>query len=77
MDKTVGNVAKDGEKFKKIKYNPKKAQYEDDGKLYIVEGGRLYSATTVGPNGIKIAPKADKTKPIELDDVANVFYKVE
>ncbi len=76
MDKTVGNVAKDGEKFKKIKYNPKKAQYEDDGKLYIVEGGRLYSATTVGPNGIKIAPKADKTKPIELDDVANVFYKV-
>ncbi len=47
---------------------------------YIVENGKLYPATSsVGPGGIKVEPKAitNGTVKIELDDVANVFYKVE
>ena len=73
-----GTVGKDKDLFKKMVY--KNGKYVPSDETYIVENGKLYPATSsVGPGGIKVEPKAitNGTVKIELDDVANVFYKVE
>jgi len=65
----AGNVAKDGDKYKKLKYNPSTAQYEPGKETYEVKNGKLIREGMATGRGIS-------SPPIELDDVANVFYKV-
>lgn len=68
-DNVVDNIANEGDKFKKLKYNNLTGKYEDDGKTYIVKDGKLVRqgmSTHVGQSNPQI----------ELDDVTNIFYKV-
>ncbi len=61
-------VAKDGDKYRKLEYNKNTAQYQPGEETYVVKGGKLVREGMVTQNGV--------SRPfIELDDVANVFYK--
>lgn len=65
----VNSVARNGDKFKKLVYDPKTGKYTDDGRTYKVENGKLVREGMQTQSG--------KSNPqIELDDVVNVFYKV-
>lgn len=67
-------VAKDGDKYRRLEYNKKTAQYEPK-ETYIVEKGKLYKAKLLGgKNWVADTSNSEEAK-IPLDDVANVFYK--
>jgi len=63
-------AAPEGAKFKKLKYDDKKAEYVDDNETtYVVKNGKLVAETKINYAGVA-------TASIELDDVANIFYRV-
>ncbi len=66
----AGCVAKDGDKYKKLEYNPVTAQYEPGKENYVVKNGKLIR------EGMATSRGMSKPEDIKLDDVANVFYKV-
>ncbi len=68
--KSAGRVARDGDKYKKLEYNPSTAEYEPGKETYVVRNGKLVREGMATSRGIS-SPSV-----IELDDVANVFYKV-
>ncbi len=66
----AGCVAKEGDKYKKLEYNPATAQYEQGSETYIVRGGKLVR------DGMTTSVGRSNPSVIKLDDIANVFYKV-
>lgn len=73
-DKVVGNIADSKDKFKKLEYDAKRGKYIESKETYSIDPmtGKLrmeINNRSKGPNTISYGD-------VELDDVANVFYKV-
>lgn len=65
----AGIVAKNGDKYRKLRYDKATGQYEPSKETYIVKDGKLVREGMATSRGIS-------SPSIELDDVATVFYKV-
>ena len=70
-----GIVGKNGDLFKKMEY--KNGKYIPSKETYIIKDGKLYPAKMInGTFSRDYEAITDGSVKIELDDVANVFYKV-
>ncbi len=69
-NKVMGNIAEEGAEFKRLKYDSKTGTYVEDSKTYVVKDGKLTcKKKSIGPQGVTDGK-------IYLDDVANVFCRV-